>query len=373
MSMRMTTRAAALALFAVLVVVLAVGRPPGMSIGLTAAPAKDFTVTAQPLSVAAQRGEAATFTVTVTPVNGFTGAVSLTTSGLSSGMTATAAPSTVTVGTKAVTSVVTVTTSPSTPIGSHGFTLTGTSGPTKRTLALTVVVSAPAPPGLSVAATPGSVTVAPGSSATYAIAVSRLNGYAGSISLAATAKLPAGASLSLSPTSVPAGATSPVPATLTVSTSGTQVSSTTPISVTATGGTITSTVVVSLVVDANQSAKPFSLSGTALGAMGPGVAPSPIDLAVTNPNNQPLRITNLGVTVSGTSRPGCTVADFAVRQYGGSYPVTVPARATDVRLSTLGVPASALPTVAMISRSGNQDACKGVTVALAYTGSATNQ
>ena len=62
-----------------------------------------------------------------------------------------------------------------------------------------------------------------------------------------------------------------------------------------------------------------------------------------------------------------------MRQYAGSYPLTVAAHAAGVRLTSLGVPAAALPTVAMLDGARNQDACKGVTVHLAYTGSATNR
>ncbi len=121
------------------------------------------------------------------------------------------------------------------------------------------------------------------------------------------------------------------------------------------------------------SSKAFSLAGTADGALRPGGAASPLDLLVTNPNNQPLRIGNLGVTVTGTSRPGCTATEFTVRQYTGSYPLTVAAHAEGVHLTSLGVPVAALPTVAMLDGARNQDACKGVTVHLAYRGSATNR
>ena len=121
------------------------------------------------------------------------------------------------------------------------------------------------------------------------------------------------------------------------------------------------------------SSKAFSLSGTADGALRPGGAASPVDLLVTNPNNRPLRVTNFGVAVTGTSRAACAATDFAVRQYAGSYPLTVAAKASGVHLTSLGVPASALPTVTMLDGARNQDACKGVTVHLAYTGSATNQ
>jgi len=121
------------------------------------------------------------------------------------------------------------------------------------------------------------------------------------------------------------------------------------------------------------SSKAFSLSGTADGELRPGGAASPVDLLVTNPNNRALRVTNFRVTVTGSSRAACAATDFAVRQYAGWYPLTVAAKASGVHLTSLGVPASALPTVTMLDGARNQDACKGVTVHLAYTGSATNQ
>ncbi|HET7823385.1 MAG TPA: hypothetical protein VFL10_17825 [Ornithinibacter sp.] len=121
------------------------------------------------------------------------------------------------------------------------------------------------------------------------------------------------------------------------------------------------------------SSKAFSLTGTADGALRPGGAARPIDLVVTNPDNQPLHIGNLGVTVTGTSRPGCAATEFTVRQYAGSYPLTVAPHAEGVHLTSLGVPVAALPAVAMVDGARNQDACKGVTVHLAYTGSATKR
>ncbi len=374
MSTRVAARAAALVMLVALCGVFLLGRLPGVDVSLAAAPAKDFTVTSQPISQSVQRGQSATFTLSVGPVNGFTGQVTLTAAKLPGGSSAGFSPVTVAVGPATGSSTLTVVTTASTPLGSQGFTVTGTSGSTKRTLNLTVVVSAPASPGVSVGVSPGSVAVAPGSSATYAVSVSRLNGYSGPITLTTGGTYPAGVSAALSPTSIPAGTASPVAATLTMTTSAATPSSTISVTVTGTGTSgIASTATVSLVVDDKLSAKPFSLSGDVVGSLGPGIVPRPVDLAVSNPNNQPIRITNLGVTVTGTSRSGCTASDFTVRQYAGSYPLTVPARAENVTLSTLGVPQSSLPTVAMLNRAGNQDVCKGVTVSLAYTGSATNQ
>jgi hypothetical protein len=376
MNARVVRRAAlALVLLAALLLVALVGRLPGIG-AEAAAPARDFTVTAQPSIASVQVGRSVAVLVAVTPAGGFTGKVSLTASGLPAGMTASFAPWSLTVDATAA-STLTVTTSPQAPIGSASVTVTGSSGSTRRTLTLVVVVTAPAPPALSVAIAPAGLSLAPGSTASYAVAVSRLDGYTGAVGLAASATLPTGVSMALSPTTVPAGSMSPVPVTLTVTTSPASPASATALTVTATGTSFGNAVVASastsLVVDPNQSSKQFSISGNAISVVGPGTAPSPIDLAITNPNNQPLPIGNLGVSVAGTSRPGCAATDFTVRQYAGSYPLTVAARAEGMRLTSLGVPAGALPTLALLDGAKNQDACKGVTVRLAYTGSATNR
>lgn len=376
MTARVVTRALALVGLLVVMGFVVGGRLPGVEFRAVAAPAKDFTVTAQPLSVSVQRGQTASFTVTVTPVDGFTGTVSLAASGLASGTTAAFAPPSLQLNGAGGTSTLTVTTSSSTPTGSDGFTVTGTSGSSKRTLDLTVVVSAPTPPGLSLSATPTSVAVAPGSTATYSIAVTRVNGYAGTVTLATSGTLPPGVSVALSPTSFAANSTSPLAATLTATTSASSSSSTTDVTITATGASVTpavtSSVVARLVVDTKLSAKSFTISSLSLTPVAPG-AGSPVDLVIANPNNQPIRVTNLGVTVQGTSSTQCSPAQFSIRQYAGSYPLTLPANSAGVRLTSLGVPAGALPMLAMLDSPSNQDACKGVTVTLAYTGSSTNQ
>ncbi|KQU65428.1 hypothetical protein [Phycicoccus sp. Root101] len=389
MNARAITRATTLLALCAVLALVVVGRLPGANGGLAegiglgrattvAAKVKDFTVTSQPLSVSVQRSQSATFAVTVTPSGDFTGAVVLTAAGLPLGSTATFTPGAVNVtGAAAVGSTLVVTTSATTPLGSDGFTVTGTNGSTKRTLDLAVVVSTP-PAALAVAITPASVSVAPGSTATYAVGISRVNGYAGAVSLTATGPLPKGVQVVLSPASLPAGTGSGT-ATLQVTTGSTTPDGTTAIGVTVSGpGVSSSSATASLVVDSKVSAKPFTLSGDLMGSLYPGAPGRPVALAVTNPNNQPIKITNLGVTVSSVTRlgsavSGCTPTDFAVRQYVGSYPLSVPANAQATRLENLGVPTSALPTVTFVNAARSQDACRGVTVNLAYTGSATNQ
>ncbi|WP_406829448.1 hypothetical protein ABEG17_10605 [Pedococcus sp. KACC 23699] len=391
MSTRVITRATALLALGALVALMLVGRLPGtgndgahrLGNGLgratnVAAKVKDYTVTSQPLSVSVQRGQSATFALAITPASGFTGDVALTASGLPTGSTATFTPATVNVTTaNAVGSTLVVTTSGSTPLGSDGFTVTGTNASTKRTLDLTVVVSTP-PPAIAVSITPASISLAPGSTATYAVDVTRVNGYTGAITLTPTGTLPKGVQVALSPTSIPAGMSSGT-ATLQVSTSASTPDGSTTLGVSASGsGVGSSSSTATLVIDSKLSSKPFSLAGTVVGSLYPGAPARPVDLSVLNPNNQPIKITNLGVTISSVVRgttvvSGCSAADFAVRQYAGSYPLTVPANSPTTKLTSLGVPTSALPTVTFVNTARSQDACRNVTIQLAYTGSATNQ
>ena len=390
MSTRVITRATALLALCAVVALAAVGRLPGVGEGLSgagrslgrvapvAAKSKDFTVTSQPLSVSVQRGQSASFTITVTPTGGFTGPVALTATGLPAGSTATFTPATVSVAsTAAVTAALVVTTSATTPTGSDVFTVTGTSGSTKHTLDLTLVVSSP-PPAVAVSVTPATVTVAPGSAATYSVSVTRVNGYTGPVTLSTSGALPPGVQATLTPGTLPASSSSGT-STLQLSTSSGTPDGSTTLGVTASGTGVTpSSTTATLVVDSKLSAKPFALGGSVVGALYPGVQARVVDLTVSNPNNQPIKITNLGVTVRAVTRGGsavngCSAGDFAVRQYSGSYPLVVPANTPATALTSLGVPASALPTVTFIDAPRNQDACRAVTVELAYTGSATNQ
>jgi hypothetical protein len=114
--------------------------------------------------------------------------------------------------------------------------------------------------------------------------------------------------------------------------------------------------------------QPFVISGNLSGTLAPGRPPSPLDLTLSNPNNQQLSVTMLTVTVVGTSAgSGCDASNFGVAQYRGSYPLSLGARQT-TSLTRLGVATAALPTVRMIDLSSNQDNCKQVTVYLSYAG-----
>jgi hypothetical protein len=118
----------------------------------------------------------------------------------------------------------------------------------------------------------------------------------------------------------------------------------------------------------------FTISGSLPGALIPGTA-TPLDLTLSNPGPS-TRISSLGVAVRGVIAPQadathpCTVDDFSVTQFSGTYGFTLPSSSTR-SLSQLGFPAERWPVVAMLNRPVNQDGCKGASVDLSYTGTST--
>ena len=91
------------------------------------APAASFSLSASPTTRSVARGRATTYTITVSPQNGFTGSVSLAATGVPPGATATFSLNPATAS-----SALTVKTSKSTPLGAYTLTVTGTSGSLSR-------------------------------------------------------------------------------------------------------------------------------------------------------------------------------------------------------------------------------------------------
>jgi len=107
----------------------------------SAAPA-DFSLAATPATQVVAAGGSAAYTVTVTPLVGFSGTVSLSASGLPSSATATFNPTTIT---GSGSSTMTIATTTSAPGGGYSVTVSGTSGSLSHTASATLVVSVPAP------------------------------------------------------------------------------------------------------------------------------------------------------------------------------------------------------------------------------------
>ncbi|MBZ5493384.1 MAG: hypothetical protein LAO76_20905 [Acidobacteriia bacterium] len=177
-----------------------------LTVTLIVNPPPDFSISASPSSQAVLPGNCTSYTISTAALFGFTGTVALSQSPLPTGVTASFSPLSIN-GTGS--SVYTACTSAATPAGSYTITLTGINGNLNHNIPVNLVVQ-----DFAVSATPASQTVNAGSSTSYTISVSALNGFSGSTALSVSGGLPSGASATFSPASVAAGSTS----SLTVST-----------------------------------------------------------------------------------------------------------------------------------------------------------
>jgi subtilisin family serine protease len=211
----------------------------------------DFTPSVSPSSASTAAGGAVSYPVTVAPVNGFTGDVSLTLSGLPAGQASWSfSPSVIAGGSGSA--QLTVSTAASIAAGTYPLTITATSGATVHSAPATLVVTAP--PDFSLSATPATQNVVAGAGTTYTIGVTSLNGFAGGVALSLTG-LPSGVGTASFSPQVITGAGS---SQLTVRTLPTAPGGTYPLTITGTAGGVTHTVAVTLVL----SARDFALSVT---------------------------------------------------------------------------------------------------------------
>lgn len=93
--------------------------------------------------------------------------------------------------------------------------------------------------------------------------------------------------------------------------------------------------------------------------MAPGVAPQALSGNFDNPNTGPVYVAGVTAVVSGTDTPGCGATDYTI---AGTATV-----GTQIAAGS-GVGSWSGLTIQFNTKpSTNQDACKGATVAIAYT------
>jgi hypothetical protein len=177
----------------------------------------DFTLSANPNTLTIAQNSNGTSTITVTSLNGFNSATTLSASGLPSGVTAGFVPISVTPPANGnITSTLTLTASDTATTGNATVTITGTSGLLVNTTTITLTVQGftvsglvdpnPANPGQF---TTTSMSIAPAGTGTFAF----------NVTYTCSAGLPAGATCSFNPKQLDAG-TSGGPVTVTVQTAG---------------------------------------------------------------------------------------------------------------------------------------------------------
>ena len=165
-----------------------------LTLTVTAPP--DFAVTATPTTRSVAAGSTAGFSVTVTPVNGFSAPVTLALTGLPAAVgTAGFSPAGVT-GNGA--SQLTVSTAGTALAGTYPLTITGTSGGLARTATVTLAVTRP---DFTIAVSPSNATVSRGQAASYQVSIGAVDGFTGSVNVT-TAGAPSGSTTSVTPVAV---------------------------------------------------------------------------------------------------------------------------------------------------------------------------
>jgi hypothetical protein len=278
------------------------------TINLTVTAAPNFTLSAAPSSLSIAQGSSGTSTITVNPLNGFTGSVSLAvTSSLPSGVTASFNP-TVT----SSTSILTLTASGSAATGGPTVvTITGTSGSLTQTTTINLTVTAA--PNFTLSAAPSSLSIAQGSSGTSTITVNPVNGFTGSVSLAVTSSLPSGVTASFNPTVTSSTSILTLTASGSAATGGPTV-----VTITGTSGSLTQTTTINLTVTAagpgavlnpasahQGSTETIVITGTAtnFGAgttvnFGADITPGPLTVNGPTSASVPITIDNVATTGS---------------------------------------------------------------------------
>ncbi|HEV7610038.1 MAG TPA: cellulose binding domain-containing protein, partial [Steroidobacteraceae bacterium] len=204
----------------------------------TTAVTQDFTVTPSPAAVSVTRGASVPTTVAIARTN-FTGAVTMTASGLPAGVTVGFSPAGATTG-NSVTA--TFTASSTATLGAATVTLTATSGTVTRTTSVSLTVNDVATPTYAVAAAPGTISVARGGMGASTIGITRTN-FTGAVTMSATG-LPTGVTVAFNPSTATTG--NSVIATFTASSTATL--GTANVTITATSGSLSRTTTVALTV-----------------------------------------------------------------------------------------------------------------------------
>jgi hypothetical protein len=225
-----------------------------VSLVVTAPP--DFSISASPSSQTVVAGNSTNYTVNVGNLNGFTGTVTFSASGLPSGATANFNP---TSSGAPGSSTMTVGTATSTPVGTSTLTVTGTSGSLAHNTTVSLVVNPI--PDFSLSASPGSLTIVQGGNGSSTITVNPINGFSGSVSLSASG-LPSGVTASFNPSSTTSTST------LTLTASSSAAIGTATVTVTGTSGSLQHTTTISLTVNVSGGGLPSGWADTDIGAVG---------------------------------------------------------------------------------------------------------
>ena len=200
----------------------------------------DFDLQVSPAAQTVVRGGTAGYELAVASLNGFTGDVDLSVTGLPSSVgSASIAPSVIATAGAAHLAIVTVGTA---PVGTYPLTVTGRSGAIIHSAPVTLTVTPP--PDFAISATPANRTATAGTVAAYTVAITATNGFSGAVSLNLSGLPAAVGSASFIPAQVAGGGTSQ----MRVSIATTAPPGSYPLTVNGSSGTLAHTAAVTLTI-----------------------------------------------------------------------------------------------------------------------------
>jgi pseudomonalisin len=264
-------------------------------------------------------GGTAGITLGITPSGGFHSAISLSVSGLPSGVTASFSPATLSV-TTAASSILTLKSASTTLGGTFTATVSASGAGLTKTLPLTITVPA-ASFSLS-ASSRSAVTVAAGGTATSQITFTPGSGFTAPVTLSASG-LPSGITASFAPATL-SGASAATPSVTFHVAAGTKVATATA-TITATGGGISRSISLPVTVQASSSSFTVGLSNQfiTVKAGGPAVTVS-MELTATGAGfNVPVTLMVTGTQANISQKLGASTLTVAAP----STPLTISAAA----------------------------------------------
>jgi FG-GAP repeat len=300
-----------------------------------------YTLSASPNSLNMAQGNQGTNTIMITPENGFSGSVSLSASGLPSGVTAAFSPNPAT-GSSTLTLTASATATP----GTATVRVIGTSGNLTQTTTLTLTV--PPGPSYTLSASPNSLNMTQGNQGTSTIMITPENGFSGSVSLSASG-LPSGVTAAFSPN--PATGSSTL--TLTASATATPYAGT--VTVTGTSGNLTQTTTLTLMltVPPDFTLGPSSGSPTSQTISAGQTASFTLTLASSNSFSGTVNLSCAITPAVTTGPPTCTLSGSSVQISGGGMQSVMVNVATTASVTTstaayVGFPPGAMPLPGML-------------------------
>ncbi len=207
---------------------------------LTSLTAPDYFISAMPSAQSVQAGNSVNYTASLTPIAGFTGPVTFSTTGLPVGATTTFTPPAVTTSGSTTLKVNTaLTTTP----GTYSFNIVGTAGGTQRTVPAVLTVTSPPPDFVFTGNVSFIRAVNVSLTDKESLAIVPVGGFNGTVSFSVSG-LPAGAKAYFSPQTISTSGST----LMSVDPGTTNVDGTFPLTITASSGSLSHSVTTSLII-----------------------------------------------------------------------------------------------------------------------------